>query len=110
MGMNLSGRTRLLGVVGHPVGHSLSPRMHNASFAATGLDYIYVPLDVRPEVLPTAVNGLSDLGFPGFHATLPHKEAILHLLDGLGAAAALPGAENQVVGEEGAGRGTNTHW
>ncbi len=106
--MNLSGRTRLLGVVGHPVGHSLSPRMHNASFAATGLDYVYVPLDVRPEVLPTAVNGLRALGFRGFNVTMPHKEAILPLLDGLDEAAALTGAVNTVVVEEDGLRGTNT--
>ncbi len=106
--MNLSGRTRLLGVVGHPVGHSLSPRMHNASFAATGLDYVYVPLDVRPEVLPTAVNGLRALGFRGFNVTMPHKEAILPLLDGLDEAAALTGAVNTVVVEDDGLRGTNT--
>ena len=106
--MNLSGRTRLLGVVGHPVGHSLSPRMHNSSFAATGLDYVYVPLDLRPEVLPTAVNGLKALGFRGFNVTMPHKEAILPLLDGLDEAAALTEAVNTVVVEDHGLRGTNT--
>src|SRR3712207_4542327 len=106
--MNLSGSTRLLGVVGHPVGHSLSPRMHNASFAATGLDYVYVPLDVRPEELPAAVNGLRALGFRGFNVTMPHKEAILPLLDELDEAATLTGAVNTVVVEEDGLRGTNT--
>lgn len=106
--MNLSGRTRLLGVVGHPVGHSLSPRMHNASFAATGLDYVYVPLDVRPEVLPTAVNGLRALGFRGFNVTMPHKEAVLPLLDELDEAARASGAVNTVVVEERRLRGANT--
>jgi shikimate dehydrogenase len=106
--MNLSGSTRLLGVVGHPVGHSLSPRMHNASFAATGLDYVYVPLDVRPEELPAAVNGLRALGFRGFNVTMPHKEAILPLLDGLDEVATLTGAVNTVVVEEDGLRGTNT--
>ena len=106
--MNLSGRTRLVGVVGPPVGHSLSPRMHNASFAATGLDYVYVPLEVRPEDLPAAVDGLKALGFRGFNVTMPHKEAILPLLDGLDEAAALAGAVNTVVVEEDGLRGTNT--
>ncbi len=106
--MELSGTTRLLGVVGHPVSHTLSPRMHNASFAATGLDYVYLALDVRPEDLPAAVNGLRALGFRGFNVTMPHKEAILPLLDGLDEVAALAGAVNTaVVGEDGL-RGTNT--
>lgn len=106
--MNVSGSTRLLGVVGHPVGHSLSPRMHNASFAATGLDYVYVPLEVMPEDLSTAVSGLRALGFRGFNVTMPHKEAILPLLDGLDEAATVTGAVNTVVVEEARLHGTNT--
>jgi shikimate dehydrogenase len=47
--MEVSGRTRLLGVIGHPIRHTLSPKMHNAAFAASGLDYLYVPMDVRPQ-------------------------------------------------------------
>jgi shikimate dehydrogenase len=106
--MNLSGRTRLLGVIGHPVGHTLSPKMHNASFAATGLDYIYVAMDVRPENLPAAVSGLRALGFRGFNVTMPHKEAILPLLDEVDEAARIAEAVNTVVAQEGRLRGTNT--
>ncbi len=106
--MGLSGETRLLGVIGHPIAHSLSPRMHNASFAATGLDYIYLPLDVRPETLATAVAGLGALGFRGFNVTMPHKEEILTLLDGVDAAARLTGAVNTVVVEGDRLLGTNT--
>ena len=106
--MNLSGRTRLLGVIGHPVGHTLSPKMHNASFAATGLDYVYVAMDVRPENLPEAVSGLRALGFRGFNVTMPHKETILSLLDEVDEAASLTEAVNTVVAEEGELRGTNT--
>jgi shikimate dehydrogenase len=106
--MNLSGRTRLLGVIGHPVGHTLSPKMHNATFAASGLDYVYVPMNVRPEGLPPAVSGLRALGFRGFNVTMPHKEAILPLLDELDEAASVTGAVNTVVAEEGGLRGTNT--
>jgi shikimate dehydrogenase len=82
--------------------------MHNASFAATGLDYVYVPLEVRPEDLPAAVRGLKALGFRGFNVTMPHKEAILPLLDGLDEAATLTGAVNTVVVEEDGLRGANT--
>jgi shikimate dehydrogenase len=106
--MNLSGRTRLLGVIGHPIGHTLSPRMHNAAFAASGQDYVYVPMDVRPEDLPDAVRGLRVLGFRGFNVTMPHKEAMLPLLDELDGVARVSGAVNTVVVEEDGLRGTNT--
>ncbi len=110
----LSGRTRLLGVIGHPIAHSLSPRMHNAAFAEgksdTGeAEYAYVAMDVRPARLPAAVAGLSALGFVGFNVTMPHKEAILPLVDELDETARLAGAVNTVVvGEGGALRGLNT--
>ncbi len=110
----VSGRMRLLGVIGHPIGHSLSPRMHNAAFAqdvveANGAEYVYVAMDVRPDHLPTAVRGLAALGFVGFNVTMPHKEAILPLMDELDTPARLAGAVNTVVvGHEGRLRGLNT--
>ncbi len=106
--MRLTGETRLLGVIGHPIAHSLSPRMHNASFAATGLDYIYLPLDVTPEALATAVAGLGALGFRGFNVTMPHKEEIVPLVDDVDAVARLTGAVNTVVVEGDSLLGTNT--
>ncbi len=110
----LSGRTKLLGVIGHPIAHSLSPRIHNAAFAVgknhTGeAEYAYVAMDVRPERLPAAVAGLAALGFVGFNVTMPHKEAILPLVDELDETARLAGAVNTVaVGEGGSLRGLNT--
>ena len=104
----------MLGVIGHPIGHSLSPRIHNAAFAADGsypdgAEYAYVAMDVRPERLPTAVAGLAALGFVGFNVTMPHKEAILPLVDELEETARLAGAVNTVVvGEGGMLRGLNT--
>ena len=98
----------MLGVIGHPIGHTLSPRMHNAAFAASGLDYVYVPLDVRPEDLPEAVAGLGALGFRGFNVTMPHKETILPLLDEVDGAARVSGAVNTVTIEDHILRGTNT--
>lgn len=112
--MMLSGRTKLLGVIGHPIAHSLSPRIHNAAFAVgknhTGeAEYAYVAMDVRPERLPAAVAGLAALGFVGFNVTMPHKEAILPLVDELDETARLAGAVNTVaVGEGGSLRGLNT--
>ena len=104
----MSGRTRLLGVIGHPISHSLSPKMHNAAFAASGLDYVYVAMDVLPEDLAAAVSGLGALGFRGFNVTMPHKEAILPLMDELDRAARASGAVNTVVVEERGLRGANT--
>jgi shikimate dehydrogenase len=104
----LSGKTRLLGVIGHPIEHSLSPRMHNAAFAHDGVDYAYVAMDVAPRSLPTAVEGLQALGFLGFNVTMPHKEAMLPLVDELDEAACLAGAVNTVVAEAGKLRGLNT--
>ena len=104
----MSGKTGLLGVIGHPITHTLSPKMHNAAFAASGVDYVYVAMDVLPEDLPAAVSGLGALGFRGFNVTMPHKEAILPLLDEVDEAARASGAVNTVVVEERGLRGANT--
>ena len=75
----ISGRTRLVGLIGWPVEHSLSPAMHNAAFAALGLDWAYVPLPTPPERLADAVRGLVALGFAGANVTAPHKQAVAEL-------------------------------
>lgn len=77
----ITGGTRLVGIVGWPVAHSLSPRMHNAAFAALGLDWAYVPLPTPPEHLATAVRGLVALGFAGANVTAPHKLEAARLCD-----------------------------
>ena len=104
----ISGSTRLLGLIGHPVEHSLSPRMHNASFWAEGMDYVYVAMDVKPEDLPAAVEGVCVLGFRGFNLTMPHKRAIRPLLHNVNEAASDAGAVNTVVIEESKLRGYYT--
>ncbi|HVY60351.1 MAG TPA: shikimate dehydrogenase, partial [Planctomycetota bacterium] len=73
----LSGSTRLLGILGDPVAHSLSPAMQNAALAAAGLDWAYVPLRVEPDRLADAVRGLVALDFVGANVTIPHKTAVL---------------------------------
>jgi shikimate dehydrogenase len=75
----ISGSTTLVGIVGWPVEHSLSPRMHNAGFAALGLDWAYVPLLTPPERLEEAMRGLPALGFAGANVTTPHKLAVAAL-------------------------------
>ncbi|HEX7524964.1 MAG TPA: shikimate dehydrogenase [Gaiellaceae bacterium] len=77
----LGGSTRLVAVLGHPVAHTLSPRMQNAAFAARALDWAYVALDVPPEQLETAVRGLVAAGFAGANVTIPHKRAAALLCD-----------------------------
>ena len=77
----IKGTTTLVGLLGWPVGHSLSPRMHNAAFDALGLDWAYVPLQTPPEQLAEAVGGLAALGFTGANVTAPHKLAAAALCE-----------------------------
>jgi shikimate dehydrogenase len=77
----ISGSTRLVALLGQPVGESLSPRMQNAAFAARGLDWAYVACEVTPERLEVAVRGLVALGFGGANVTIPHKRAVVGFCD-----------------------------
>jgi shikimate dehydrogenase len=77
----ISGSTTLVGIIGWPVEQSLSPRMHNAAFAALGLDWAYVALPTPPERLEDAVRGLVALGFAGANVTTPHKLAVAELFE-----------------------------
>lgn len=104
----IGGETKLLALIGDPVGHSLSPAMHNASFAAEGLDYVYVALNVKAQDLPAAVRGAAALGLRGFNVTMPHKRAMVSLVDSLDEGAGISGAVNTVVIEGPKLRGFNT--
>ena len=95
----INGRTQLIGLIGWPVSHSFSPAMHNAAAKAAGLDWVYVPLPVRPEDVGTAVLALPALGFRGVNVTIPHKQAVIPLLDEIDSAAAAIGAVNTIVME-----------
>jgi shikimate dehydrogenase len=77
----ISGRTRLVALLGQPVAESLSPRMQNAAFVAAGLDWAYVGCEVAPAELAQAVRGLAALGFAGANVTIPHKQAVAALCD-----------------------------
>ncbi len=79
--IEISGTTRVVGLLGWPVEHSLSPKMQNAAFAALGLDWAYVALPTPPERLEEAVRGLSALGFAGANVTTPHKLAVTRLCE-----------------------------
>jgi shikimate dehydrogenase len=95
-------------LIGQPVGHSLSPAMHNAAFDEDGLDFVYVCLDVDPEDLPAAVRGLRGLKFRGFNVTMPHKREMGGLVDEPDDGARVSGAVNTVVIEASVMRGYNT--
>lgn len=104
----ISGQAMLAGVIGWPVGHSLSPKLHNRWIEEAALDAAYVPLAVMPENLAEALRGLPRAGFRGFNLTVPHKEAALWLLDEVDAVAQAIGAVNTVIVCEGKLLGTNT--
>ena len=97
----LTGATRLVGLIGDPVSHSLSPRMQNAAFAARGLDWAYVPLEVERHRLEDAVRGLAALGFTGANVTIPHKTAVLAFCDAIDAFAERAGSANTLVVSDG---------
>ncbi|NJL48050.1 MAG: shikimate dehydrogenase [Leptolyngbyaceae cyanobacterium SM2_5_2] len=104
----LTGKTQLLGVIGNPVTHSLSPVMHNAALAELGADYVYVAFPVAAPELEIAIPGLLVLGIQGFNITIPHKQAILPLLADISPAAQAIGAVNTVWRTEQGWAGTNT--
>lgn len=99
----IKGNTKLLGVIGCPIEHSLSPVMHNAALAARAerldhnfLEYVYVPLKVEPAQLEIALNGMAALGYQGFNVTIPHKQAIMPYLADISPLAQAVGAVNTV--------------
>ena len=104
----LNGETRLTGLLGSPVRHSISPLMHNESFRLLGLNYVYLCFDVNEDGLKTAVEGLKACDIAGFNLTMPDKTAIIPLLDELSVGAGLIGAVNTVVNENGRLVGYNT--
>ena len=105
----IGGRTRLAGVIGWPVEHSRSPQMHNAAYAALGMDWAYVAMAVAPERLAPALRGMAALGFAGVNVTIPHKAAAAELCDACSPQAQRAGSVNTVlVAEDGSLRGETT--
>lgn len=93
----ITGRTQLVGLLGWPVEHSISPPMHNAAFASCGMDWCYLPFAVPPEALADALRGVRALGLRGVNATVPHKQALLSLVDDLTPEARAIGAVNTIL-------------
>jgi shikimate dehydrogenase len=95
--MTLSGKARVAAVIGWPVAHSRSPRVHGHWLQRYAIDGAYVPLAVRPQVFTRALRALADLGFAGANVTLPHKEAALATADEVSPRARAIGAANTIV-------------
>lgn len=105
----IDGHTQLAFLLGHPVGHSHSPAMHRAAFAATGLNAVYLPWAVAPERLAAAIQGLRAMeNLLGANVTVPHKEAVIPLLDELTPEASVMGAVNTLLIRGGRFVGDNT--
>lgn len=105
---SITGRTSLVGLIGWPLEHSLSPAMHNAAFAELGIDWAYLPLPVHPDNVKQALKGLAALNFVGVNVTVPHKQAVMRYIDELSDAARLTGAVNTIHIKEGRFYGYNT--
>ena len=100
--------TKLVGLLGNPLGHSLSPAMHNKAFQTLGLNYFYLPIEVRPEDLKDVVRGISKMNFAGYNVTIPHKIHIMAHLDQVDELARVIGAVNTVTIKKGVSTGYNT--
>ncbi|MCH5374112.1 MAG: shikimate dehydrogenase, partial [Planctomycetes bacterium] len=101
-------KTKVCAVFGHPVGHSLSPAMHNAAFEALGLPYVYVAHDVPPGSVARALDGIRVMGYRGLSVTIPHKTEAMHGVDEVDATAQGIGCINTVVNEDGRLLGFNS--
>jgi shikimate dehydrogenase len=104
----LSGKTRICGIIGDPIEHSLSPAMQNAAFRELGLDYIYIPFKVNEANLVGAIDGIRTLNFAGVNVTIPHKVAVLSCVDEIDGLAEHIGAVNTIINREGVLKGYNT--
>ncbi|MDP3035182.1 MAG: shikimate dehydrogenase [Methanobacteriaceae archaeon] len=104
----ITGKTNIVGLIGDPVGHSMSPPMHNAAFEYLGLDFAYVPFNVKITALDEAIKGASALGIKGLNVTIPHKIKVLEFLDVIDNPAELIGAVNTIKFDSGKITGYNT--
>ena len=104
----ITGKTKLTGLLGEPVSHSISPLIHNFSFQKLDLDYVYLCFQINEQTLEEAVKGLRVLDVKGFNLTMPNKNKILSFLDKLSPAARLIGAVNTVENKNGVFIGHNT--
>jgi shikimate dehydrogenase len=106
--MNVSGNTKICGIIGYPIDHTLSPVMHNAAFRELGLDFIYVAFKVESEHLQESISGIRSLGIHGLNVTIPHKEGVIKYLDLVDSEAKKIGSVNTIVNRDDQLVGYNT--
>ena len=105
---NVDVNTKLVGLLGSPLGHSFSPAMHNRAFQTLDLNYFYMPIEVTSEHLQDVARGISRMNFAGYNITIPHKIQIMQYLDHIDELARGIGAVNTVKIENGVSTGYNT--
>jgi len=106
--MEISGKTKVCGIIGDPVEHTLSPAMHNAAFDDLKLDFIYVAFRVKTSELENAISGIRTLGIHGLNVTMPHKNAVINYLDEIDPIAEFIAAVNTILNDDGKLIGFNT--
>jgi shikimate dehydrogenase len=106
--MVVNGKTKITGIFGYPIEHTLSPLMHNSAFSELALDMCYIPFKVSPDDLPGAVQSIRSLNLAGVNITVPHKENVIPLLDKVDEEAAFIGAVNTITNHDGILTGYNT--
>ena len=106
--MKISGKTRVCGIIGDPIEHTLSPTMHNAAFQELNLDFVYVAFRVRKDGLREAIAGAKSLDIKGLNVTMPHKNAVMKYLDETDPTAMSIGAVNTILNDKGRLIGYNT--
>ncbi len=104
----IDAKTKVCAVLGHPVGHSLSPELHNAAFEALGLPYVYVAHDVEPGKVSEVLEGIRAMGYRGLSVTIPHKVEAMHAVDQVDPTAQGIGCINTVVNDDGRLLGYNS--
>jgi shikimate dehydrogenase len=99
--MTISGKTRVCGVIGDPIEHTLSPVMHNAAFGHLKLDFVFLAFRVKAAELENAMRGTRGLGIHGLNVTMPHKNAVVKFLDELDPTVKFLGSVNTILNEDG---------
>jgi len=106
--ITINSKTKIVGLLGYPLGHSFSPNMQNAAFNNKGINNVYVPIEVKPENFATVVKAVSSMNFAGFNITIPFKVEVIKYLDEIDESAERIGAVNTVVIKDGRLVGYNT--
>jgi shikimate dehydrogenase len=104
----INGKTKIIGIIGYPIEHTLSPLMHNTAFKYCGLNFVYVPFSVNPKFIKSAINGVKSLNIYGLNVTIPHKETVIKYLDKIDNIAKKIGAVNTITNYNNVITGYNT--